>query len=101
MNRTLTVLLLALSLTGCGVRTYTHDRFDANGRLVEHFGVTIIENAYDAKADSANLKLPDGTTLDLNSPSGQVDPNAMAAIQGVAQAVVTAAMAAAKFIGVP
>lgn len=94
--------LAAALLTGCcGFKTYTHDTF-ANGQRVEHVQVTVIETPmmqFDAK--SSHLKLRDGSTWDLDSPSTKADPNAMAAIQGVANSITAAALAAVKFMGVP
>lgn len=95
----LSLFIAAAFLTGCGARSYTHDVY-ADGKLTEHYGVTIIENAYDAKANSAALKLPDGATLDLNAPSGQVDANVMSAVQSWGQSFIAFGAVALKIAGV-
>lgn len=92
----------AVLLTGCcGLKTYTHDVY-VDGHLTQHYHVAVVETPmmqFDAK--SSHLKLRDGSTWDLDSPSTKADPNAMAAIQGVANSITAAALAAVKFMGVP
>lgn len=94
-------LILALSLGGCGARVYNHTIYTPTGKVAESYHVTIIDNLFDSKSTAATVTLPDHATLTITGATSAPDPNAIAAIQGIANAIITAGTVALKFLGVP
>jgi hypothetical protein len=92
MRRALCLLFVGsvlLATTGCGTYYAEHDRFDTEGKLVEHQKIVFMRNALDSSFKDIHLKFPDGSDLVIGSVDTKADPNAMAAISQGFQAVIT------------
>jgi len=92
----------ALVLGGCGTKEYTHDLYGSDGRITQHYRVSVVESPFvDFSAQTSSLTLPDGSVWNLNAPATKADPAATAAAQTLGTAAIDWALTAMKLGVVP
>lgn len=93
------IIILALTLSGCGIAHYEGSTFYPDGAIKSKCEVTVVRNAVDVTVKRETLWLADGTALQIVGGNEAPDKSVVAGVVSIGQALFGAVAVVAKFFG--